>query len=369
MDISSVRYEDVAFIDETVINGKTYTRLHVPIFDDSRYERANTAALIDNINQGGRGCSPYRQTHMITDDCYEETVGELNGVTVVVCFYFIPTNAVLDVNSYSYYFPSSHLDVSTDEIPPEYLTKERVKAMLDLMQERAKLLEDSAVTIEKVSDSNVIYIDERDEAYARLKSGKYNNLVRKPLNPASREYKDGKRYIAVLFRYYLHELIKDGLKACNKEIRDKIPNNTPHKGRKGIQPADYLFYMIDQVHTGKADLEYEGMMPDIVRSGYVSAQWTTTAISMYASKPDLIPFLRFLVTYSAVAFRHHEHIFAVDSTGFRCTTRGDYYGDKHHKKKENDWVDAHALVGVNSNVAIAVKSAHKYKEDELVGLE
>ena len=72
-----------------------------------------------------------------------------------------------------------------------------------------------------------------------------------------------------------------------------------------------------------------------------------------------------MIEHSAKVMKKYEHIFAIDATGFNCTTKNDYYAQKHHRKKESDWCDAHVICGVNSNIITAATVHHKYTSDEL----
>jgi len=208
--------------------------------------------------------------------------------------------------------------------------------------------------------------DSREEARARLLSGEYNDIARKPLSESSKEYRKAKRAYPVLFRYFLKALIDEAYASLSQKEKDVLepPKNT-QRGRKPIPFKERIFYLVDQVNTGKADLEYEGMMGEIVRQGYTSAPCRCTSLSKYANDEALIIFFDKMIEHSAKVMNKYEHIFAIDATGFNCTTKNDYYAQKHHRKKESDWCDAHVICGVNSNIITAATVNHKYTSDEL----
>ena len=222
------------------------------------------------------------------------------------------------------------------------------------------------VTAAEPQEGAVDVQDSREKARERLSSGEYNDITRKPLRETSKEYKMAKRAYPVLFRYFLKALIDEAYASLSQKEKDILePPKDTQRGRKPIPFKERIFYLVDQVNTGKADLEYEGMMGEIVRQGYTSAPCRCTSLSKYANDSALPIFFDRLIEHSARAMNRYEHIFAIDATGFNCTTKNDYYAQKHHRKKESDWCDTHVICGVNSNIITAATVHHKYTSDEL----
>ena len=222
------------------------------------------------------------------------------------------------------------------------------------------------VTAAEPQEGAVDVQDSREKARERFLSGDYNDVARKPLRETSKEYKKAKRAYPVLFRYFLKALIDEAYASLSQKEKDILePPKDTQRGRKPIPFKERIFYLVDQVNTGKADLEYEGMMGEIVRQGYTSAPCRCTSLSKYANDEVLIIFFDKMIEHSAKVMKKYEHIFAIDATGFNCTTKNDYYAQKHHRKKESDWCDAHVICGVNSNIITAATVHHKYTSDEL----
>jgi len=72
--------------------------------------------------------------------------------------------------------------------------------------------------------------------------------------------------------------------------------------------------------------------------------------SKFLNKDDVTSILRRLVTLSAQPLAGLENEFAVDSTGFKTTSFGDYNKEKHKHKKEHIWLKAHFCTGVKTNI-------------------
>ena len=243
---------------------------------------------------------------------------------------------------------------------------EKVVEVPKVVEKVVEKIVEIPVTAAEPQEGAVDVQDSREKARERMLSGDYNDVARKPLSESSKEYKMAKRAYPVLFRYFLKALIDEAYASLSQKEKDILePPKDTRRGRKPIPFKERIFYLVDQVNTGKADLEYEGMMGEIVRQGYTSAPCRCTSLSKYANDSALPIFFDRLIEHSARAMNRYEHIFAIDATGFNCTTKNDYYAQKHHRKKESDWCDTHVICGVNSNIITAATVHHKYTSDEL----
>jgi hypothetical protein len=78
----------------------------------------------------------------------------------------------------------------------------------------------------------------------------------------------------------------------------------------------------------------------------------------------LTPILTALITQSALPLKAIETEFAVDSTGF-MTSRFTRWFDKKYGtvREEHDWVKAHIVCGVKTNVVTAVEIQGQHTND------
>jgi transposase len=74
------------------------------------------------------------------------------------------------------------------------------------------------------------------------------------------------------------------------------------------------------------------------------------APSKFLNRSEATPVLRQLLALSALPLAGVEATFAVDSTGFRTTNFGSYLNAKHGVKREHEWLKAHLVTGVKTNI-------------------
>jgi transposase len=94
---------------------------------------------------------------------------------------------------------------------------------------------------------------------------------------------------------------------------------------------------------------------DAKDKGFIQHVPHYNSIFNYLENPELMPILKELITQSALPLKSIETDFAVDSTGF-MTSRFTRWFDKKYGvvKQEHDWVKAHIMCGVKTNVVTSV---------------
>lgn len=81
-------------------------------------------------------------------------------------------------------------------------------------------------------------------------------------------------------------------------------------------------------------------------------------MSNYLSSPTLTPVLQDLITTASLPLRALESDFAADSSGFTTSRFVRWFDQKHGQmvqEKRREWVKAHLMVGVRTNVVTAVE--------------
>lgn len=90
--------------------------------------------------------------------------------------------------------------------------------------------------------------------------------------------------------------------------------------------------------------------------GLVDRAASYNTIFRYVERPELLPLLAQLVEESATPLRAVEAHFAVDGTGFATNTYSRWFDHKYGKEtRQRNWVKAHALIGVKTNVVTSVR--------------
>ena len=78
------------------------------------------------------------------------------------------------------------------------------------------------------------------------------------------------------------------------------------------------------------------------------------SISSILLKPEITPILYDLVHLSALPVASIETNFAIDSSGFRCSSFGRYCEHAHGTIRSRNWLKVHACTGVNTNIVTDV---------------
>ena len=113
---------------------------------------------------------------------------------------------------------------------------------------------------------------------------------------------------------------------------------------------ELLFCAIQKVYSQLSSRSAHGLYQNAAMKGQIDHAPLFNMPSKIFNNPEITPILHKLVTLSALPVAELETDFAVDSTGFRTTTFGAYYGDKYSQKREHHWLKAHLATGINTNI-------------------
>ena len=127
-------------------------------------------------------------------------------------------------------------------------------------------------------------------------------------------------------------------------------------GRPRFPLRDMVFCMASKVYSTVSARRFMCDLADAQAKGYIERAPHYNSIFNYFEMPELTPYLRSLIEGSAMPMRAIETRFAVDSTGFSTCRYVRWYDTKYGEEKEvRDWVKAHIMCGVNTNVVTSVE--------------
>jgi transposase len=127
-------------------------------------------------------------------------------------------------------------------------------------------------------------------------------------------------------------------------------------GRPRLPLPELLFTVLTKVYTRDSARRNQSDLRDLCERGYLTAVPHFNSVLNCLGNPALSPILRNLITLSSLPLKAVEVDFAVDSTGFTSTRFLNWYDHKYRKgghKREHDWVKAHAICGVKTNIVTA----------------
>jgi transposase len=98
--------------------------------------------------------------------------------------------------------------------------------------------------------------------------------------------------------------------------------------------------------------------------GYISKLPNYNSINHYLDMPELASLLQWLITQSSLPLKSVESNFAVDSSGFSTCQYIRWFDEKYGKEQsERDWVKAHILCGVTTNIVTSAEISGAYGAD------
>lgn len=86
----------------------------------------------------------------------------------------------------------------------------------------------------------------------------------------------------------------------------------------------------------------------------------SNSVTNYMASPTLTPVLQDLITASSLPLKALESDFAVDSSGFSTSRFVRWFDQKHGalvESKRREWIKAHLMVGVRTNVVTSVETS------------
>jgi transposase len=144
-----------------------------------------------------------------------------------------------------------------------------------------------------------------------------------------------------------------------------IPNfPQPKTGRRHIPLSDIVFSAAYKVYSTVSARRFTCDLKDAHDKGYTTATMHPLRICFYLENPLLTPVLQGLIVKSSLPLRSVETTFAPDSTGFSTSRFVRWFDEKYGVTRSgHDWVKAHAICGVKTNIVTAVEILERNASD------
>jgi len=137
--------------------------------------------------------------------------------------------------------------------------------------------------------------------------------------------------------------------------RNLGPAPQPKTGRRRTSLADMIFACAFKVYSTVSSRRFACDLRDAFEKGYVSFLMHSVSTCAYLESDFLTPILEKLIVQSSLPLRSVETVFAPDSTGFSTSRFVRWYDEKYGTERSgHDWVKAHAICGVKTNVVTSV---------------
>jgi transposase len=130
----------------------------------------------------------------------------------------------------------------------------------------------------------------------------------------------------------------------------------PGRGRPRVLVADAIFAMAFKVYSTFSTRRFACDLQDAHERGYLARPMHYNVVCNSFEDVAFTPMLKDLIVQSSLPLRTVETTFAPDSTGFSTSRFVRWYDEKYGVHRSgHDWVKAHAICGVKTNIVTAVE--------------
>jgi len=141
-----------------------------------------------------------------------------------------------------------------------------------------------------------------------------------------------------------------------RDLCSAIDSPKQTRGRPRVPLADATFCAVMKVYGGTSGRRAITDLRDYEARGLIDRAPHYNSVFNALENPLLTPILRAMVEESARPLREIETEFAVDATGFSSSVHRRWYDAKYGRMQSTtEYVKAHAMVGVRTNVVTSVE--------------
>jgi transposase len=129
-------------------------------------------------------------------------------------------------------------------------------------------------------------------------------------------------------------------------------------GRPRLPLCDMAFAAAFKVYTRFSSRRFSSDLREALERGLITRAPHFNSVTNYMADPALTPVLCELIEASALPLKAIETNFAVDSSGFGTCRFQQWYSHKYGKPEQmrsRQWIKAHIMVGVRTNIVTAVE--------------
>jgi transposase len=149
---------------------------------------------------------------------------------------------------------------------------------------------------------------------------------------------------------------KDTFMKLLSELCSGVPQPAQTRGRPRLPLSDMAFAATFKVYSRFSSRRFSSDLREAHERGLIERVPHYNSVSGYMASPSLTPVLQDLIATSSLPLKAVESDFAVDSSGFSTSRFHKWFDQKYGKQAEQrEWVKAHLMVGVRTNVVTAVE--------------
>ena len=122
------------------------------------------------------------------------------------------------------------------------------------------------------------------------------------------------------------------------------------RGRPRLRLSDEIFCCIMKIYSQLSSRRSQCLFNQALQRQQITHSPHYNALSKALLRPEITPILHDLVRLSALPLAGIETDFAIDSSGFRCSSFGMYCEQTHGIKRMRNWLKVHICTGIKTNI-------------------
>jgi transposase len=143
-----------------------------------------------------------------------------------------------------------------------------------------------------------------------------------------------------------------------------VPDPAYTFGRPRLPLPEMVFAAAFKVYSTVSCRRFMTDLAEAHGKGFLSRTPHYNSIFNYLDMPEMTPILRSLIERSSLALKAIETNFAVDSSGFSVARFVSWYNVRYeHAQDNHDWIKAHLMCGVKTNIVTSVEITGRYTHD------
>ncbi len=140
-----------------------------------------------------------------------------------------------------------------------------------------------------------------------------------------------------------------------KDLVANIDEPAQIMGRPRLNLKDGVFCAIQKVYSQLSSRRAYSLYRNAGEREQIEDVPSFNMVNKLLNREDLNFILNRLLIMSALPLKSVETSFAPDSSGFRTTAFNEYCKEKHHTNAHHQWIKAHVLVGVKTNIVVSAR--------------
>lgn len=148
-----------------------------------------------------------------------------------------------------------------------------------------------------------------------------------------------------------------------KAVVESIDEPIQTFGRPRLSLKEGIFCSIQKVYSQLSSRRAYSLFGNAVEREQIRHAPHFNTVSKLLNREDVTPILHELIRITAQPLISVEESFAIDSSGFRTASFGQYAEQKYNMKRQHKWLKAHICAGVKTNIITGVEVTDGYGAD------